>query len=642
MTALLAASLGPLTLEGSRGEVTERRFHPWRDARQLIRERVALLRLLRIAGTTAIVPLGLVMLATSLLPAGTALAVAAVVGRVVEVADDRAELGGLLLPLVVVGVLLTLDQVTQTLLMPYRNWVATRVNGEVRRTVRRSVAVRPGIDHLEDQVVRDSAALPIDNAYLFNLGAGAEGQLWLMTRFVGVLAAAAVVARYSVISAVVALAAITWQRSLLRKHYAKAIATAATATTAEGRAATYWAELSGSTAGAKELRVFGFRDWAIGRFTEYGRVPITEMSRVAIDALPLHWSIFALNGVAGLVPFLVLGRMAADGRLEVTELAAALGGVVAVARVLGAMGWEAFSIEASVPQLEAVRRLERYHDEETAAARDRLPNRTETTTVPTITFEGVTFRYPGSDHNVLDGVDLELAPGQSVALVGENGAGKTTLLKLLAGFYRPTSGRILVDGQDLSGIDPAWWRRHLAVIFQDFVKFELTAFDNVALADLHRPDARERAAVAATAAGAQSIIDRLPHGWDTVLSRRFTQGAELSGGEWQRIALARALYAAGVGGKVLVLDEPTASLDVGAEVALFDQLLEHARGLTAIVVSHRFSTVRRAERIVVLDGGKVIEDGGHDRLYAAGGRYATLFDLQASRFRDDAPIGDAR
>ena len=628
--------------EGETEGRDRRTFRPWADARQLIHERLELLRLLRVAGTVPVTLLGAVMLATSLLPAGTAAAVAAVVGTVVEVAEDRAELGALVVPLAVVGVLLTLDQVTQTLLMPYRNWVATRINGAVRRTVRRAVAVRPGIDHLEDQVVRDSAALPIDNAYLFNLGAGAEGQLWLLTRFVGVFTAAALVARYSVAAAVVALAATTWQRSLLRKHYAKALATAATGTTAEGRAATYWSELAGSGVGAKELRVFGFREWAIERFAEYGRVPITQMSRVAIEALPLHWAVFALNGLAALVPFLLLGRMAAGGDLDVADLAAALGGVVAVARVLGSMGWEAYSIEASVPQLAAVRRLERYHDEETAAARDRLPSRgDEAGHVPTITFEGVGFRYPGSAHEVLRGVDLELAPGQSVAIVGENGAGKTTLLKLLAGFYRPTSGRILVDGRDLADLDPAWWRRHLAVIFQDFVKFELTAFDNVALADLHRADARERARAAARAAGAQAIIERLPRGWDTMLSRRFRDGAELSGGQWQRIALARALYAAGVGGTVLVLDEPTASLDVAAEVALFDQLLEHARGCTAIVVSHRFSTVRRADRIVVLEGGRVLEDGDHATLHAAGGRYATLYELQASRFRDGVTVEGA-
>jgi ATP-binding cassette subfamily B protein len=587
------------------------------------------------------------MVLTSLLPAATAVAVGGVVHRVLAVAAGRATLASVGSALAAVGVLLTADQVSATLLMPLRNWVATRVNGEVRRTVRQAVAVRPGIDHLEDQVVRDAATLPIDNAYLFNLGAGAEGQLWLMTRFVGAVTAALVVARYSLPAAGIALAALVWQRALLRHHYAKAIATAATSTTGEGRAALYWSEVAGAPLGAKELRVFGYKDWALQQFARFGEVPLQQVTKVVVDALPLHWKIFGLNTVGGLVPFLLLGWHAASGGIDAAALATALGGVVAVARVLGSMGWEAYSIEASVPQLEAVRRLERYHREETVSAGARQPvpddshdshdSGTGPLSVPTITFENVSFSYPGTDHDVLQSLDLELVPGQSVAIVGENGAGKTTLLKLLSRFYTPTAGRILIDGNDLQELDPRWWRKHLAVISQDFVHFELTALDNIALADLDRADRRLHAEAAAAAAGGRELIESLPNGWDTVLSRSFTGGVELSGGQWQRIALARALYAARVGGTVLVLDEPTASLDVSAEVALFDQLIDHARGLTAIIVSHRFSTVRRAERIVVLADGHVVEDGDHRTLHAAGGTYATLYDLQASRFQDSAP-----
>lgn len=228
-------------------------------------------------------------------------------------------------------------------------------------------------------------------------------------------------------------------------------------------------------------------------------------------------------------------------------------------------------------------------------------------------------------------------PGQSVAIVGENGAGKTTLLKLLAGFYEPTDGRILVDGHDLRALDPEQWRRRLAVIFQEFVRFELSAFENVALANPAHPDAQGHAEAAAVAAGADQIVAGLSKGWDTTLSRSFTDGADLSGGQWQRIAPTRALYGARVGGQVLILDEPTASLDVRAEVALFDQLLTHAQGCTAMVVSHRFSTVRRADRIVVLANGRVVEDGTHSTLHARGGIYARLYNLQAQRFHDAEP-----
>lgn len=609
----------------------------------LVEERVALLRLLAAVPPPALWGLTVAMLAASLLPAATAVAVAWLVGRAIDAADGHAGLSAAAWPLVLVGALLSIDQIAQSLLVPYRDWVASRVNGAVRRRVRRAVSIRPSVDHLESQVVRDAATLPVDNAYLFNLGAGAEGQLWLMTRFVGAIAAAAVVARFSPLAAAAALGFVVWQRGLLRRHYAKAIATALTGTTSDGRAASYWSDILGTPTGAKELRLFGFKDWAIERFYRHGKIPVDELSRVLVSAYRLHWTVFALNMLSGLVPFALLARLAVDGQLTAAQLTAGLGGVVAVARVLSAMGWEAFSIEASVPQLAAIAEVERFHAEESAARRQRRPPGDETA-VPTIRFEDVSFAYPSTDRAVLRHLDLDLVPGQSVAIVGENGAGKTTLLKLLAGFYEPTGGRILVDGHDLRELDPGRWRRRLSVVFQDFVRFELSAFENVALADGDHPDARAYAEAAAVAAGADGIVAALPNGWDTILSRAFTDGADLSGGQWQRIALARALYGAKVGGQVLILDEPTASLDVRSEVALFDQLLTHAEGCTAIVVSHRFSTVRRAERIVVLADGRIVEDGSHAALHAGGGIYARLFDLQAQRFSEadaDTAVGSS-
>jgi ATP-binding cassette, subfamily B, bacterial len=610
-----------------------------RAARTLLRERLALLRLLGVVPAVPVWTLGLVMLATSLLPAGTALAVAWLVGRVIDTAGGGGDLSAVAGPLSLVGLLLSIDQVAQSLLVPYRNWTAARVNGEVRRRVRQAVSVRPGIDHLESQVVRDAATLPVDNAYLFNLGAGAEGQLWLMTRFVGAAAAAVVVWQHSPAAAIAAFGFVVWQRGLLRRHYAKAIAGAMTGTTGDGRASAYWSEILGTPVGAKELRLFGFKEWAVERFHTHGKVPVDELSRVLVSAFRLHWVVFALNALGALVPFLLLARLAVDGELDPTELTAALGGVVAVSRVIASMGWEAFSIEASVPQLEALERLDRFNADEQAAAGERRPVG-PVGPVPVIRFEDVSFAYPGTDAVVLDHLDLTLDAGRSVAVVGENGAGKSTLLKLLAGFYQPTAGRILIDEVDLRDLDPAWWRRHLAVIFQEFVHFELSAFENVALADPLHPEAHAHAEAAAIAAGAQEIVAGLPKGWDTILSRGFTDGVDLSGGQWQRIALARALYGARVGGQVLILDEPTASLDVGAEVALFDQLLTHAEGCTAIVVSHRFSTVRRADRIVVVAGGRVVEDGHHDELHARGGIYTRLFDLQAERFREGSATSD--
>ena len=234
---------------------------------------------------------------------------------------------------------------------------------------------------------------------------------------------------------------------------------------------------------------------------------------------------------------------------------------------------------------------------------------------------------------VFAGLDLTISVGSSLAIVGANGAGKTTLVKLLARLHEPQAGEIRIDGTPLRELDPAAWRRRMAVIFQDFVRYELPASDNVAFGCTGRLGDLEALDRAATRAGALDVVCRLPAGWATPLNRQYSGGADLSGGEWQRIALARALFAVEAGAGILVLDEPTANLDVRAEAALFEDFLDLTRGLTTILISHRFSTVRHADRICVLEGGVIVEDGSHDDLLTANGRYAQLFLLQAERFR---------
>jgi ATP-binding cassette subfamily B protein len=277
-----------------------------------------------------------------------------------------------------------------------------------------------------------------------------------------------------------------------------------------------------------------------------------------------------------------------------------------------------------------------------------------------IRFERVRFTYPGRDEAVFRDLTLEIPTGRSLAIVGANGAGKTTLIKLLTRLYDPDEGAILVDGIDLREVDPRAWQRRVAAIFQDFVKFQLTAHDNVALGAPERQTDRAAVEAAARRAGALEVVEALSRGWDTILSRQYAGGADLSGGQWQRIGLARALFAASSGGvaallplapdlaavqlshagaSILVMDEPTAHLDVRAEAAFYDSFLDVTQGLTTIVISHRFSTVRRADRIVVLEHGRVVEAGPHDALMACGGRYAEMFTLQAQRFAEAAPGG---
>jgi ATP-binding cassette subfamily B protein len=245
-----------------------------------------------------------------------------------------------------------------------------------------------------------------------------------------------------------------------------------------------------------------------------------------------------------------------------------------------------------------------------------------------VRLDGVRFTYRGRERPTLDGFTLDIPAGQSLAVVGENGAGKSTLVKLLCGLYEPDGGRITLDG----GATPLQARGRIGVIFQDFVRYPLALRENVGFG--HLPLIGDPAVLegALGDAGGGELAARLPKGWDTTLSREFEGGADLSGGQWQRVALARALTAVRGGAGLLILDEPTAALDVRAEAELFERFLELTRDVTTILVSHRLSSVRHADRIVVIRDGRVAEDGTHDSLMRAGGSYARMFSLQAERF----------
>ncbi|MET0904069.1 MAG: ABC transporter ATP-binding protein [Acidimicrobiales bacterium] len=253
-----------------------------------------------------------------------------------------------------------------------------------------------------------------------------------------------------------------------------------------------------------------------------------------------------------------------------------------------------------------------------------------------IRFDGVSFAYPGTDRLVLQDVSVELPAGSVVAVVGENGAGKTTLVKLLAKFYEPTSGRILVDGVDLARVSAEGWRGRLAGAFQDFFRFELRAKHSVGLGDEPRYDDEPAVLTAVSRAGADDVIDRFGSGLDTQLGPTWPEGVEVSFGQWQKLALARGFMRDEP--LVLVLDEPTAALDAETEHALFERYAAGVRrdaidGRITILVSHRFSTVRMADLIVVLDGARVVEVGSHADLMARGGQYADLYGIQAAAYR---------
>jgi ATP-binding cassette, subfamily B, bacterial len=391
---------------------------------------------------------------------------------------------------------------------------------------------------------------------------------------------------------------------------------------AHQRHADYAYRMAVDSPAAKEIRLFGLADWTASRFAERRQALVAlSLQAMRLKERSIGLTVLVLVAVNGLVAW-ALADAAISGDVGVAELVAYAGTAIGVS-ALATMEFDWWLADGSrpVPVVTelgpAMRRVGNLPPGTASAA--GLP-------VREIRFDNVSFAYRADARPILSGLDLTIEAGTSLAIVGQNGAGKTTLVKLLARLYDPTAGTVRADGVDLRMLDPDSWRGQVAAAFQDFVRFQLPLRENVAPAGA--PDDVVRAAL--EQAGAAGLADL-----DTVLSKQFAGGTDLSGGQWQRVALARALAAVAQGARVVILDEPTAQLDVRGEAEVFDRILTATRGLTTILVSHRFSTVRHADRICVLEGGRVVELGTHEELMAAGGRYRTMFDLQASRFTDD-------
>jgi ATP-binding cassette subfamily B protein len=400
------------------------------------------------------------------------------------------------------------------------------------------------------------------------------------------------------------------------------------------RHAYYLRSLALEPAIAKETRVFGLADWLVDRYRQRWMTEMADIWRTRREGWVASAVVIAGVAVIEAVAVGAVALEAVDGHLSIGRT------IVLAQAILGAAVLGQYK-EGHWLLSECSRAVERIEELETEAAGATGPTHGthDADGLPTqcVRFENVQFTYPGASQSVFDGLDLDIEAGRSLAIVGENGAGKTTLVKLLCRLYDPDGGRVTVDGTDLRDLDPASWHHRIAAVFQDYVQFELSAYDNVAYGALQNRDDRDSVAEAAALAGATQVIDRLPAGWSSPLSGQFSDGSQLSGGEWQRLALARALFAIRSGAGVLVLDEPTAALDVRGEAEVYERFLELTRGATTIVISHRFSTVRRADRIVVIEGGRVVESGTHEQLLAARGRYAEMYWLQAKRFDLDEP-----
>jgi ATP-binding cassette subfamily B protein len=384
------------------------------------------------------------------------------------------------------------------------------------------------------------------------------------------------------------------------------------------RDAEYAFRLAVDPAPAKELRLFGLVDWVIDRFVDRRtRLYSLQYEATRLREKPLIWSL-VLVGTANVVVFWALAYSAAHGRLSVGEMVMFAQSAVGASMIaFGGLNW---ALDGAAAPVAAVLRLQ----EAMAAAGSLSSGNRDARGLPAreIRFRNVTFAYPGGAP-VLEQFDLTIAAGSSLAIVGQNGAGKTTLAKLLCRLYDPQTGRIEVDGIDIREFTIDSWRKRVTAVFQDFIRFELPLRQNVAPAGA--PDEAIRAAL--ESAGAAKLADL-----DTILARGYEAGTELSGGQWQRVALARALCAVKLGAGLVLLDEPTAQLDVRGEAEIFERILATTRHCTTILISHRFSTVRQADRICVLEHGRVVELGSHEELIARGGRYRTMFDLQAKRF----------
>ncbi len=538
----------------------------------------------------------------------------------------------LVLPCTIVGIAFVLIQVVPPLHQAVSTNLGARTAAWLNDRLMEACVEPPGIGHLEDPELTNDLTMARD----FDLGIMGP-PLSVSMDFIAI----GLVELFGGIAACVVLFAFEWWAPialalgwgathwLLRESGVWKDRNTDAVRTAQ-RHSDYAYRLAVDAPAAKELRLFGLSDWVVNRFSNHRRALHDlqfEATRLREKSLAGALIVVVL---ANLLVFWRLGIALADGDVSLGAGVAFLQTAFASSTIaFGGLNW---ALDGSAAPVAALNRLtpKMAATGHLTAATSTAPLTTvDVATMPaaTISFRDVTFGYPTSNRPVLDGFSVTIPTRSSLAIVGQNGAGKTTLAKLLCRLYDPQSGAIEIDGTDLRALDIDGWRSRVTAVFQDYVRFELSVRDNVA--PLGAPDDVILAAL--HDAGADDLMSRLD-GLDTILARGYEGGTELSGGQWQRIAIARALCEVRMGASVVLLDEPTAQLDVRGEAEIFERVLAATSECTTILVSHRFSTVRQADRICVVEGGKVVELGTHDGLMAANGRYHTMFELQASRF----------
>ena len=549
-----------------------------------------------------------------LLPAMFAIAMGNLVGAV-----QRGD--ALVTPLGLVGVVFVLLQVLSPIHQAVSSNLGSKTAAWLYDQLTNACVVPPSIAHLEDPKHTNDLTMARD----FDLGiSGPPLNLSMdfiasgLVEMVGGLASAAVLAAYAWWAPLLLGGAWLATHWLLRESGVWKDRNTQAVQEAQ-RHADYAYRLAVDPPAAKELRLFGLSDWMVERFKSR-RIFLYELRWQAtrLRERPVLWCVLLVIS-ANVILFWSMAGAATEGSLELDRLVTFASAAIGTSMIaFGGLSW---ALDGAAAPAAAVLRLEQSMAPTGALSwGERSPAampRNE------IRFNNVTFAYPTLDTPVLKGFDLRIPAASSLAIVGQNGAGKTTLAKLLCRLYDPTDGAIEVDGVDIRTFDLEAWRARVTAVFQDFVRFELPLRENVAPAGA--PDDVVLSALAE--AGAADLASL-----DTILAKGYAGGTDLSGGQWQRIALARAVSAVRLGAGVVLLDEPTAQLDVRGEAEIFNRILQITRHTTTILISHRFSTVRKADRICVLEEGKVIELGTHDELIALNGRYRTMFDLQASHF----------
>jgi ATP-binding cassette subfamily B protein len=508
--------------------------------------------------------------------------------------------------------------------------VTARVDARMRTALVQAACAPVGIEPLEDQEVQEQLA----SAQGQLLNADPAGASMMVVSLAG--------DRLTGILACVVLATWHWWigLGLLATWLAvrRPLATLIRARTMRARSAGpalrrswYLLGLAWKPPASKEMRVFGLADWTAERHRDEWLEAMEPSWREWRRLNTRVWLAGAVVLAAYGAIAVLLGIAAEHRHISLRTLATLLP-MLPASLAAGSISYADVQLElalASLPDLDAV--IRGLRSVPGLAGGGEAPAGRPGTAVR---LQRVSFAYPNGEP-VLAGLELELRAGRSLGLVGINGAGKSTLISLLARMREPTAGEITVDGTDLRALDARAWQRSVAIVYQDFTRLPLTAAENVGMFGAGRPD-RALVTRAAERAGAAEIVAGLPRGWDTILAPGYTGGVDLSGGQWQRLALARALYAVESGARLLVLDEPTSQLDIRGEAAFYDRFLELTHGVTSIVISHRFASVRRADRIAVLDGGAISELGSHDELIALGGTYAEMFRIQAERFQEPA------